>query len=405
MPERKSHVKSRLGCSQCKSRRVKCDEVRPTCGNCKRRQESCSYKNANPVTTSPSPDASSTTDGSSGIPGTERLKQLELMHQYCTSTYETISLGPRPGATQLIEVPRLAFAHEFLLDTVFAMTCLHLAYLNPTEAHVHIADAMRYHSRALVSYRQRLENLQASECRALYHTSAKLGLIPLALRAVDEETAKAQRPTETLIQLSSLWRGTTLVLNATKELIDPMTYEVMFPYPDWDNRLHKSFNDNSQKFLDFLRERAKGGEFLPNGHASSKIDDEYDDDDECMTDTPTTTAPINDHDPSAVYIDAIDQLQGLYQAVRLEKSRILAWLVFIPPQFHEYLSQQQPLAMAIILMYSVFIRDFEAHWWAKEFHGELLKEVVPVVAGLGVEFAEMAEWARTVLREVVAVEI
>ncbi|KAK4498540.1 hypothetical protein PRZ48_011198 [Zasmidium cellare] len=318
------------------------------------------------------------------------------MHQYCTSTYETISLGPRPGATQLIEVPRLAFAHEFLLDTVFAMTCLHLAYLNPTEAHVHIADAMRYHSRALVSYRQRLENLQASECRALYHTSAKLGLIPMALRAVDEETARAQRPTETLIQLSSLWRGTTLVLNATKELIDPMTYEVMFPYPDWDDRQDKSFSEYSQKFLDFLRETAKGGGgFSP----LPPIQDEED----AMTDSKPT--PTNGHDSSAVYVDAIDQLQGLYQAVRLEKSRILAWLVFIPPQFHEYLSQQQPLAMAIVLMYSVFIRDFEVHWWAKGFHGELLKELVPIVAGLGTEFAEMAEWATTVVREVVAVEI
>ena len=97
------------------------------------------------------------------------------------------------------------------MDTVFAMTCLHLAYLNPTEAQVHIADAMKYHSRALVSYRQRLVNLQASECRALYHTSAKLGLIPLALRAVDEETTVSQRPTETLIQVASLWRGTTYI--------------------------------------------------------------------------------------------------------------------------------------------------------------------------------------------------
>lgn len=327
------------------------------------------------------------------------------MHQYCTSTYETISLGPRPGSTQLIEVPRLAFAHEFLLDTVFAMTCLHLAYLNPTEAHVHIADAMRYHSRALVSYRQRLENLQASECRALYHTSAKLGLIPLALRAVDEETAAAQRPTETLIQLSSLWRGTTLVLNATKELIDPETYSVMFPYPDWDHRQDKSFGDTSQRFLDFLRERVKGGEDFQADTSSTILVPSIhvdDDEDEPMSGTPTTVAGS---DPISIYLDAIDQLQGLYRAVRLEKSRILAWLVFIPPHFHEHLAQQQPLALAIVLMYSVFVRDLEEHWWAKGFHGALLNEVVPIVAALGVEFAEMAEWARTCLREVVAVGI
>lgn len=358
----------------------------------KRRQEGCSYKNANPVTTSPSP-SSSAADASNSVPGTERLKQLELMHHYCTSTYETISLGPRPGSTQLIEVPRLALQHEFLLDTVFAMTCLHLAYLNPTEAQVHIADAMKYHSRALVSYRQRLVNLQASECRALYHTSAKLGLIPLALRAVDEETTVSQRPTETLIQVASLWRGTTLVLNATKELIDPYTYEVMFPYPEWDQRRDKSFDENSQKFIDFLRQMAQDGELsndvLPPAVASVLEDEQMQ----------------IDGEPKPVYVDAIDQLQGLYQAVRLEKSRILAWLVFIPQQFHGYLAQQQPLAMAIILLYSVFVRDFEAHWWAGNFHKELLKEVVPIVSAMGPEYAEMAEWAQTCTRGSTAVEI
>lgn len=369
----------------------------------KRRQESCSYKNANPNNnTSPSPDAASSTDQSNGIPSAERLKQLELMHHYCTSTYETISLGPRPGSTQLIEVPRLAFAHEFLLDTVFALTCLHLAYLNPTEAHVHIGDAMRYHSRSLVSYRQRLENLQASECRALYHTSANMGLIPLALRAVDEETAAAQRPTETLMQLSSLWRGTTLVLDATKELIDPETYEVMFPYPDWDNRQDKSFSDNSQRYLDFLRERVQARDPSLERTSSSTLipTTQIDDEDVPMTGTPTT---IGGNDPTTVYLDAIDQLQGVYCAVRLEKSRILAWLVFIRPTFHECVTQQQPLAMAIMLMFGIFLQDFEGYWWAKGFHRALLNEVVPVVAALGDGFAEMAEWARTCVREVGAV--
>lgn len=314
------------------------------------------------------------------------------MHHYCTSTYETISLGPRPGSTQLIEVPRLALAHEFLLDTVFAMTCLHLAYLNPPNAQIHVADAMRYHSRALVSYRQRLENLVAAECRALYHTSAKLGLIPMALRQVDEETAASQRPTETLIQLSSLWRGTTLILNATKELIDPYTYEAMFPYPDWDPRRDKSFNENGQRFIDFVRQRAKHGGDLTNITSSM------------MAPTQDNEHMVIDGESVPVYLDTIDQLQSLYQSVRLEKSRILAWLVFTPPQFHEYVAQQQPLAMAIMLLYSVFMRDFEVYWWAGNFQKELLKEVVPFVSALGPEFAEMAEWAETCTREI-AVEI
>ncbi|KAF3402546.1 hypothetical protein DPV78_004256 [Talaromyces pinophilus] len=40
---RAHHFKSRNGCYTCKGRRVKCDEVRPTCGSCSSRGDACTY--------------------------------------------------------------------------------------------------------------------------------------------------------------------------------------------------------------------------------------------------------------------------------------------------------------------------------------------------------------------------
>ncbi|KAJ6099290.1 hypothetical protein N7467_000825 [Penicillium canescens] len=40
---RARHTKSRNGCYPCKFRRVKCDEIQPTCGTCSSRGEPCSY--------------------------------------------------------------------------------------------------------------------------------------------------------------------------------------------------------------------------------------------------------------------------------------------------------------------------------------------------------------------------
>ncbi|KAI9368165.1 hypothetical protein BJX61DRAFT_239866 [Aspergillus egyptiacus] len=37
MPSRRAHHKSHHGCRDCKRRRVKCDELQPTCSNCLRR--------------------------------------------------------------------------------------------------------------------------------------------------------------------------------------------------------------------------------------------------------------------------------------------------------------------------------------------------------------------------------
>ncbi|KAJ5338009.1 Zn(II)2Cys6 transcription factor [Penicillium brevicompactum] len=40
---RRSHRKSRLGCGNCKTRRVKCDETEPVCNNCLRHSIECDY--------------------------------------------------------------------------------------------------------------------------------------------------------------------------------------------------------------------------------------------------------------------------------------------------------------------------------------------------------------------------
>jgi hypothetical protein len=40
---RKGHTKSRSGCYTCKKRRIKCQETRPLCGNCKKAGMTCEY--------------------------------------------------------------------------------------------------------------------------------------------------------------------------------------------------------------------------------------------------------------------------------------------------------------------------------------------------------------------------
>ncbi|KAG0635222.1 hypothetical protein HOY80DRAFT_1018115 [Tuber brumale] len=43
MPPKRRHTKSRNGCMTCRRRRVKCDEIRPICTNCTRRELDCTY--------------------------------------------------------------------------------------------------------------------------------------------------------------------------------------------------------------------------------------------------------------------------------------------------------------------------------------------------------------------------
>ncbi|KAL6706517.1 hypothetical protein ACN47E_005456 [Coniothyrium glycines] len=61
MATRRSHNKTRLGCHQCKRRRIKCDVQHPSCSNCNKRGDNCSFLLLAPTSrlttsnTSPSP--------------------------------------------------------------------------------------------------------------------------------------------------------------------------------------------------------------------------------------------------------------------------------------------------------------------------------------------------------------
>ncbi|ROW06564.1 hypothetical protein VMCG_04433 [Cytospora schulzeri] len=56
---KRPHRKSRLGCRNCKTRRVKCDEAKPSCRNCNLRRETCAYPSLSHPPPPPSGPASS----------------------------------------------------------------------------------------------------------------------------------------------------------------------------------------------------------------------------------------------------------------------------------------------------------------------------------------------------------
>lgn len=305
------------------------------------------------------------------------LRQLELMHQYTAHTYHTLAINPQPPETQL-NLPVLAFEHEFLLDTIFATASLHIAFLRPEEAQSRVADAVRYHSRALVSTRQRLAQLNASECRAMFHCSAQLGLIILAFRAVDVDNAQKPPPTDTLMQLGQLWRGTHLILMASKDLIDPEMYQVFFPQPGW-GLPDQSLDSELSSILESLRQKARN---------DSKAEDVMD------VIVPMDLKVSTEGEPRTACLEAIGKLQILFSICEPEPSRILAWIVETPPVFWELVSGQDRLACAIVLLWSVTLGQFQDRWWALGFRRQIIDELIPIVGDSDLELAEVVRWVR-----------
>ncbi|RMY34567.1 hypothetical protein D0865_14150 [Hortaea werneckii] len=194
--KRRQHQKSRKGCIQCKQRRVKCDEGRPTCGHCVERKWECEFPTTatrrkgpalSPVSSvsekqpsgsqSPTPDPTGLEVGSRvwkhtqllscleklnvprQAPGDhsayQRQDALELMDHF-EDTMEPW-LGS-PVAQSMIQAHgvQIGLKAPYLLHAILAYSASHLSRLHPEQpkyseaAKIHFTRSLQAYSTELV---------------------------------------------------------------------------------------------------------------------------------------------------------------------------------------------------------------------------------------------------------------
>ncbi|KAH8834866.1 hypothetical protein DL96DRAFT_1572064 [Flagelloscypha sp. PMI_526] len=145
--KRKQHTKSRAGCKNCKTRRVKCDEVHPICKACSRRKEECLWDESDPRNDPFAKFLTAAASHALAIPPERQLsiapctdfkvRDLELIHNWTTRTIMSI-MPDAPVARTAFTVlaPQLAFQHDPLLHAMFALSALQLHTSQPEGDHL-----------------------------------------------------------------------------------------------------------------------------------------------------------------------------------------------------------------------------------------------------------------------------
>ncbi|CZR69101.1 uncharacterized protein PAC_19002 [Phialocephala subalpina] len=165
---RRVHRKTRLGCAQCKKRRVKCDEGRPSCANCVRNFLPCSLEFLTPSKPlhflapgrkllSPQKPAQHGPLDLHCPSSSMDLKSLELLHHY--TSFTCLSLGAERDIQVWQEIiPRIAQSYDFLLQGVLAVSALHLSTLQTSTVRRTelVQKAMRLQNLALPAFRHSL---------------------------------------------------------------------------------------------------------------------------------------------------------------------------------------------------------------------------------------------------------
>ncbi|EED18612.1 conserved hypothetical protein [Talaromyces stipitatus ATCC 10500] len=233
---RRFHRKSRNGCMQCKQRHVKCDENKPSCGNCAQTNRACSFlrmlpsiptslgnlssggispaiypKQSGPPTpaSAPSPSAlfSSCTSSTATTPtiplinidtklfnqynSTQTpeftLADLSMMHVWATETSLTLSPAPEVQQVWARTITQIALQHRFLLHGILATSALHVAYTktSSTMENRELVDyAARHQAIALNLFQKALANPVSGgggqQQEALFVLSVLISVIAIA---------------------------------------------------------------------------------------------------------------------------------------------------------------------------------------------------------------------------------
>ncbi|KAL1892336.1 hypothetical protein Sste5346_007074 [Sporothrix stenoceras] len=165
--QRQGHRKSKLGCDNCKRRRLKCNEEMP-CAGCWRRGEWCErpdrperpkatqemrLRQAAPKAMASMGPLNSSTHASDAV---VNLLHLKLLHHFQTHTASTLVFDAAAWDAAL----QLSFQFEFLANAVLCVSSRHLSSLsapNDPETASYTAAASSHLCRALAGFRQELQ--------------------------------------------------------------------------------------------------------------------------------------------------------------------------------------------------------------------------------------------------------
>ncbi|KAI1476507.1 hypothetical protein F4774DRAFT_235288 [Daldinia eschscholtzii] len=203
---RRPHKKSRAGCRNCKQRRVKCDELKPICGNCTRFSISCDFsphlagsdqsedvssnapirrkrgrprKDWSAITRDPALHGEDEVGEGSGTTGSSpdllltkasttspqlTVDELELLHHYLTDP--NLSQGDK--LMWQVKVPRLAFTHHYALHLILAVSAFHLMRLEPDRVEHFRRLADTHHFIGIRQVTELFPRLSIENCSPLY---------------------------------------------------------------------------------------------------------------------------------------------------------------------------------------------------------------------------------------------
>lgn len=280
-------------------------------------------------------------DSNTPTPESKHLLELRLLHHYSIVTSQTLPTSSEPRLAEIWKtyVPRLAFQHRALLDSIYSIAALQLSLAEPGNRELMTAHG-QYMNRAIQSHREDISHMNNEMADTVWFTSSLLRVIAFA--SLQERTVEPYTPPMQWLKIA------VRAMHIFKTVYDIVRH------------------DPSSEAMRVMAE----GYFILNRHPMSH-DDSRQDFSHLLdrTHSPRYKNEPWDEDIYNIYESVVKYLSCLKSAIQSKRPpeeiglRCIAFGSRIPEGFIPLVEEQQPRALVILAHLFLMMTGFENIWF------------------------------------------
>ncbi|WJG35057.1 uncharacterized protein FOBCDRAFT_238386 [Fusarium oxysporum Fo47] len=279
--------------------------------------------------------------GQESIEQSTWLTDLELMHQYSTSTYLTLPRADELRQIWQIELPKLSLSHVYLLHQVLSVSAFHMASLHPDRPDYAIC-ASQHQNKAIAGLRSAVACITEESCVEIFLSSSLLGIGAFA--GLGAHNAGQQPRIDDLLDVFVLIRGMSDILNRYEPLLKESRIGHLFV---------KGSQSGSTPLLDATLTQLR----------QIVIPDGFED---------VATAICQESIASA-----ITWIENHIGATATPDERIaMTWCLSVSSGFLDLIRQRHPVALCVLAHYCVILdRVGKSQWFMRNWGKPVLQDI------------------------------
>lgn len=388
MPSRRSHQKRRHGCANCKQRRIRCGEERPSCQNCGRLGSRCSYLELDQEHALPNPVVQQELGAGQGSTHLQACLTTEdphahdgeLINHYSNSTCLTVTDDVLHFPIWQVVVPEIAQSYPFLRHGLLALSAMHLRLTScPSKRLLYTELAHQHQGEALKSYIPQLQMITEESCPALFAFSTILSALSYSFLQSEESDLQGEEYITRFLEIWKFLYGATVVATESKRWIRQSVLSPLVTLRSLENVL-PHLDADPQVALQTLLEHIKM-------HGISSTSEK-----QIQLSPRITTASTKPTNQGNLYESSILLLSNAFPTADGKPpllGAVIGWPIFIGKGFLELLREKDSAALIVLAYYGVALHSFNNFWWL----GGLGTRLVRLISQtLGSDASPILQW-------------